>query len=327
MKLIRTLMCALAAAGIVASGPAAAQAPADYPSRPIRLIVPFPPGGAIDTLARKVSEDLRKRLGNATIVVENKPGAGTLLGTDLVAKAAPDGYTLLLNAPGGIEQLPWMQKLPYDPMKDLQPVSMAALVPVALIVPSSSPVKSFADLVEYAKTHKDRMSFGSLGNGSTAHIFGQTLSSKLGAQAVHSAYKGDAPAMLDLVAGRLDYLFNNVASSIAFRDKGSVRILGVTGPKRIAALPDTPTLSELGMKEFDLVGWFAFFMPAHTPKAIVDKMNAAMRETYKTKEFQDYLALSGLGTSDETADQFTRQVHDEYEKWGRLIKQNNIRIE
>jgi tripartite-type tricarboxylate transporter receptor subunit TctC len=273
-----------------------------------------------------VGEDLHKRL-NATVVVENRPGAGTIIGTDLVAKAAPDGYTMLLNAPAGIEQLPWLQKLPYDPIKDLQPLSIAALVPVALIVPNSTPVKNFAEFVEYAKSHRGKMSYASLGNGSTAHIFGETLNGKLGAQAVHSPYKGDAPAMLDLVAGRVDFMFNNVASSISFKDRGSVKILAVTGTQRIPALPDVPTLAELGMNEFDLVGWFSFFMPAGTPKPIAEKMHAALREAYRTKDFADYLVPSGLDPADVSMEQFTKQVKDEYTKWGRLIKANNIKIE
>jgi tripartite-type tricarboxylate transporter receptor subunit TctC len=273
-----------------------------------------------------LSEDLRKRL-NAVVVVENRPGAGTILGTDLVVKAAPDGYTMLLNAPGGIEQLPWLQKLPYDPIKDLQPLSIAALVPVALIVPSSTPVKNFAEFVDYAKSHRNKMSYASLGNGSTAHIFGATLNGKLDALAVHSAYKGDAPAMLDLVAGRVDFMFNNVASSINFQNRGSVKILAVTGSKRIPALPEVPTLAELGMNEFDLVGWFSLFMPAGTPRPIADKMHAALHQAYQTKEFTDYLAASGLGYADLSIDQFTKQVHDEYTKWGRLVKSNNIKIE
>jgi len=327
MNLFRSLG-ALLFGSVVATLCAAqpADAARDYPSRPIKLVVPYPPGGATDTLARKVGEDLRKRL-NAVVVVENRPGAGTILGTDLVAKAAPDGYTMLLNAPAGIEQLPWLQKLPYDPIKDLQPLSIAALVPVALIVPSSTPVKNFAEFVAYAKSHRDKMSYASLGNGSTAHIFGETLNGKLNAQAVHSPYKGDAPAMLDLVAGRVDFMFNNVASSISFKDRGSVKILAVTGTKRIPALPDVPTFAELGLNEFDLVGWFSFFMPAGTPKPIAQKMHAALREAYQTREFSDYLATAGLGHADVSMDQFTRQVNDEYAKWGRLIKANNIKIE
>ncbi|NPC58547.1 Bug family tripartite tricarboxylate transporter substrate binding protein [Caenimonas soli] len=325
MKILRVLLAGLTT-GLLLSGAAAAQGTADYPSRSIRMVVPFPPGGAIDTLARKVADDLRKRL-NATIIVDNKPGAGTILGTDVVAKSPPDGYTLLLNAPGGIEQLPWMQKLPYDPMKDLQPVSIAALVPVALIVPSTSPAKSFAEFVEFSRANRGKMSFASLGNGSTAHIFGETLNAKLNAGAVHVAYKGDAPAMLDLVGGQIHYMFNNVASSIAFQDRGSVRVLAVTGRQRIPALANAPTFSELGMTEFDLLGWFAFFMPAGTPRPIVERLNAALRETYKTKEYTDYLTSAGLSTSDVGVAQFTRQVRDEHEKWGRLVKSHNIRIE
>lgn len=303
-----------------------AQPASDYPNKPIRLIVPFPPGGAIDTMARKVGDDLRKRL-NATIVIENRPGAGTILGSDLVAKSPADGYTLLLNAPGGIEQLPWMQKMPYDSLKDLQPLSLAALAPNALIVPSTLPVKDYAEFVAYAKAHKGQLNFGSLGNGGTAHIFGATLNGKLGTDAVHSAYKGDAPAMIDLVAGRLDFMFNNVVSAINFANRGSVRILAVAGPRRIAALKDVPTLGELGVSDFELVGWYAFFAPAGTPRPILDKLHAALRETYQTKEFKDFLAASGLGEADASIDHFTRQVADEHAKWGRLIKANDIRIE
>jgi tripartite-type tricarboxylate transporter receptor subunit TctC len=327
MKLLRTfstLLFATLIAGVCGAQPA--EAIKDYPSRPIKFIVPYPPGGATDTLARKLSEDLRKRL-NAVVVVENRPGAGTILGTDQVAKAPPDGYTMLLNAPAGVVQLPWLQKLPYDPIKDLQPISISALVPVALIVPSSAPVKNFAEFVEYAKSRRGKMSYASLGNGSTAHIFGETLNGKLGAQAVHSPYKGDAPAMLDLVAGRVDFMFNNVASSINFQNRGSVKILAVTGTKRIPALPDVPTLAEIGMNEFDLVGWFSIFMPAGTPKPIAEKMHGALREAYQSKEFTEYLAASGLGFADVGMDQFTRQVNEEYTKWGRLIKANNIKIE
>jgi tripartite-type tricarboxylate transporter receptor subunit TctC len=171
------------------------------------------------------------------------------------------------------------------------------------------------------------MSYASLGNGSTAHIFGETLNGKLNAQAVHSPYKGDAPAMLDLVAGRVDFMFNNVASSISFQNRGSVKILAVTGTKRIPALPDVPTLAELGLKEFELVGWFSFFLPAGTPKPIAAKMHAALQQAYQTKDFMDYLAASGLGYADVSMDQFTSQVQDEYTKWGRLIKANNIKIE
>ncbi|NPC58528.1 Bug family tripartite tricarboxylate transporter substrate binding protein [Caenimonas soli] len=325
MNWFRTLSAGLLI-GLCMFSTASAQNASDYPSRPIRIVVPFPPGGAIDTLARKTAEELRKRL-NATVLVDNKPGAGTVLGTDAVAKAAPDGYTILLNAAAGIEQLPWMQKVPYDPMKDLQPVGIAATVPMALIVPSTLPAKSFGPFVEYSKSQRGKVSFGSLGNGSTAHIYGQILNAKMDAGAVHSAYKGDAPAMLDLVAGRIDYMFNNVASGISFQERGSVRVLGVTGRQRIAALPNVPTLAEMGLADFDLVGWYAFFAPAGTPRPIVEKLNAALRETYKTKDFADYFATAGLGASEVTAEQFTKQVHEEYDKWGRLIKAHNIKIE
>jgi tripartite-type tricarboxylate transporter receptor subunit TctC len=303
-----------------------AQAEKDYPSRPIKLVVPFPPGGAVDTLARKLGEDLRKRL-NATIIVDNRPGAGTVIGTDLVAKSPPDGYTLLINAPAGVVQLPWLQaKLPYDPIKDLQPINVAANVPVALIVPTTLKVNTFNEFVAYAKSHQGKMSFASLGNGSTVHIFGEILNGKLNAGAMHVPYKGDSPAMVDLIGGRVDFMFNNVLSSINFAERGNVKILAVTGDKRIPALPDVPTLSELGMQDFELVGWFAMFAPAGTPRPILDKIHGALRDAYHTKEFGGYLTTSGLGSVDVGIDQFTKQVKDEHAKWGKLIKAHNIQM-
>lgn len=310
--------------------PASAQGAADasaYPgsNRPVRLVVPFPPGGAVDTLARKLGEELHKRLGGQ-VLVDNRPGAGTLIGTEMVTKSPADGYTLLLNAPGGIVQLPWMQKLPYDPIKDLQPISAAALVPVALIVPTSLQIDDYAQFVSYAASHKDKMSYASLGNGSTAHIFGESLSNKLGAGAVHTPYKGDAPAMVDLVAGRVNYMFNNVASSINFSNRGSVKILAVSGDRRIASLKDTPTLRELGVPDFELVGWFSIFAPAGTPRPILEKINTALNEAYRTPEFLEYLSTSGMGPGGGDIDRFTRQVQDDYTKWGALIKANQIKI-
>ncbi|HMN79650.1 MAG TPA: tripartite tricarboxylate transporter substrate binding protein [Burkholderiaceae bacterium] len=335
MKPIRvlTLVSLVVSIALAALQPtaASAQTAADAaaypnPNRPIRLVVPFPPGGAVDTLARKISEELRKRL-NGQVIVENRPGAGTIIGTEAVAKSPPDGYTLLLNAPGGIVQLPWLQKLPYDPIKELQPVSVAALVPVALIVPTTLQVGTYAQFVSYAAAHKNKMSYASLGNGSTAHIFGESLSSKLGAGAAHTPYKGDAPAMLDLVAGRIDYMFNNVASAIKFADRGDVKILAVTGDKRIAALRDAPTLAELGVRDFELVGWFSIFAPAATPRPILDKLNGALNETYQTREYLEYLASSGLTAGGGGIDQFTRQVRDDHAKWGALINANQIKVD
>jgi tripartite-type tricarboxylate transporter receptor subunit TctC len=327
MNLVRRFSIFLVGALFIATCAAQTpQAEKDYPSRPIRLVVPFPPGGAVDTLARKLSEDLRKRL-NTTIIVENRPGAGTIIGTDLVAKSPADGYTLLLNAPAGLVQVPWLQsKLPYDPIKDLQPISIVANVPVALIVPTALKINSFNEFVAYAKSHQGKMSYASLGNGSTVHIFGEILNVKLKADSVHAPYKGDSPAMIDLIAGRVDFMFNNVLSSINFADRGNVKILAVTGDKRIPSLRDVPTLSELGMHDFDLVGWFAMFAPAGVPRPVLEKIHAALREAYQTREFSNYLSTSGLGSADVSVDQFTRQVNDEYVKWGRLIKSYNIQM-
>jgi tripartite-type tricarboxylate transporter receptor subunit TctC len=302
---------------------AAACAAQDFPSKPIRLIVPFPAGGAVDTIARKLGNDLGQRLGT-TVIVENKPGASTIIGTDFVAKAPADGYTLLLTAPAGIVQGPWLQKLPYDPLKDLTPVYLVAKVPTALLVPVSLQVNNYKDFVAYSKGNEGKMSYASLGNGSTAHIFGEMLSTKLAAKAVHVPYKGDAPAMVDLVSGRVQYIFNNVLTGINFSKQGRVKILAVTGDERLRVIPDVPTMRELGVSDFDIIGWYSLFAPAGLPRPVAEKIHAAVRESLRTPEFSEYMASVGVAAGNVSLDDFKKQVNIEYVKWGELIKANNI---
>ncbi|HEY9279024.1 MAG TPA: tripartite tricarboxylate transporter substrate binding protein [Eoetvoesiella sp.] len=320
-----TFFCMLA--GALVTSPALAESAADFPTRPIRLIVPYPAGGGFDTVARKLGEGLRERLG-ATIVVENKPGANTLIATQAVVRAPADGYTLLMNAPAGIVQAPWLQKeMPYDPIKDLDPLYLVAQVPTALIVPSSLGVNNFTDFKTYVKANQGKLAYASLGNGSTLHIFGSMLNDRLGAQATHVPYKGDAPAMADLVPGRVQFMFNNPVSAINFAQQDKVRILAISGASRLDAIKDIPTLGELGMPEFDITGWYALFMPAGTPRPVAEKLAKAVDEVVHSPLLAEYFKSAGIVAGDVGLDAFAKQVGQEYRQWGDLIKKNDIRIE
>jgi len=242
-----------------------------------------------------------------------------------VAKAPADGYTLLFNAPAGIVQAPWLQeRLPYDPIKDLLPIYLVAKVPTALIVPASLPVQNFVQFAAYAKANSAKLSYASMGNGSTQHIFGELLSAKLQAQAAHVPYKGDAPAMNDLVPGRVQYMYNNVQTAANFSQQGKVKVLAVTGDTRLPTLPRVPTMGELGMPEFDLVGWFAMFAPGGTPRPIAEKLHAAIGKGIRSAEFSDYLKSVGLQAGDASLDAFDKQIKIEYVRWGRLIREHRI---
>ncbi|HYG42649.1 MAG TPA: tripartite tricarboxylate transporter substrate binding protein [Bordetella sp.] len=321
------IACAFWALAAAAAIPVASTAAETYPSKPIRMVVPYPAGGGFDTITRRMAEGLREQL-NTPVVVENKPGGNTIIATDLVVRAQPDGYTLLMNAPAGIVQGPWLQKdLPYDPIKDLQPIYMVAQVPTALIVPASLGVDTFAQFVDYAKRHQGEMAYASLGNGSTFHIFGAMLNDRVGAQATHVPYKGDAPAMGDLVPGRVQFMFNNPITAINFAKQGKVRILAISGAQRLRAVQDIPTLGELGMPQFNITGWYGLFAPAGTPRAVTDKIAQAVKAVMQTPVMQSYLESVGVLASDSGVDAFTRQVNQEYQAWGELIKQNNIHVD
>jgi tripartite-type tricarboxylate transporter receptor subunit TctC len=326
MRLVRNILAALFCVAALTAACAQSQPAAAYPSRPIKLIVPFPPGGPTDIQARLIAEELRKRW-NAVVVVDNRPGGGTIIGTDALAKSAPDGYTLMLASPAGIVQLPWMQKVPYDPLKDLQPVSVIAYLPQVLAVPATSPIKSFADFQDYARGNKGKASYASVGIGSTSHIYAELLNNKLAADAVHIPYKGDAPAMLDLISGRVTYIFSSLVSAVSFAEKGNVRLLAVTGSKRLQSLPSVPTFQELGVRDFDLVGWYGILAPAGIPQPIADKLHNTLDEIYRTKAFTGFLSTAGVTAESLSIAEFTAQVRREHAAWGRLIRDNNIKLD
>jgi len=299
----------------------------DYPTKPIHIVIPFPPGGATDTITRRIGERLTQKWGQP-VIVENKPGANTVIGTEAVKRADADGYTLLMTSPAGLVQLPpLMPNLPYDPERDFMPLTQIAEVPTALVVPVQLPAKNVRELAAYLKANPGKTAYGSLGLGSTLHIYGEAFRRQVGADTVHVPYKGDAPAMTDLFGGRIQYLFNNPVSAIGAAKGDKVRILAVTGEQRLPAIPDVPTMREAGFPGFEVVGWFAFFVRSETPRPIAEKLNAALSEIIRSQDMTDFLRERGTLPTGIGLAEFASKVRDERKVWARLIKENDIRLE
>jgi tripartite-type tricarboxylate transporter receptor subunit TctC len=233
-----------------------------------------------------------------------------------------------MTSPAGLVQLPpLMPNLPYDPERDFMPLTQIAEVPTALVVPIQLPVKSVKELAEYLKAHPGKTAYGSLGLGSTLHIYGEAFRRQVGADTVHVPYKGDAPAMTDLFGGRIQYLFNNPVSAIGAAKGNKVRILAVTGEHRLPAIPDVPTMREAGFPGFEVVGWFAFFVRTETPRPIAEKLNAALSEIIRSQDMTDFLRERGTLPTGIGLAEFAGKVRDERKVWARLIKENDIRLE
>jgi tripartite-type tricarboxylate transporter receptor subunit TctC len=299
----------------------------DYPNKAIRVVIPFPPGGATDLITRKIGEQMTKKWGQP-VIVENKPGANTIIGTETVAKAEPDGYTLLMTSPAGLVQLPpLIPKLPYDPEKDFTPLTQIAEVATALVVPADLPVKDVRELAAYLRANPGKTSYGSLGLASTLHIYGEAFKRAAKADTTHVPYKGDAPAMTDLVAGRVQYLFNNPVSAISFAKGGKVKILAVTGDKRLPAIPNVPTMAQAGFPGFETVGWFSYFVHAKVPRPIQEKLHATLSEIIRSPEMSDFLRERGTLPTGIGLDAFATKVAAERRAWAQLIRENEIRME
>ena len=307
--------------------PALAQDASSYPSKPIHIVIPFPPGGATDTITRRIGERLTQRW-KQPVLVENKPGANTVIGTEAVHRAEADGYTLLMTSPAGLVQLPpLMPNLPYNPERDFMPLTQIAEVPTALVVPVAVPANSVKELAAYLKANPGKTAYGSLGLGSTLHIYGEAFRRQVGADTVHVPYKGDAPAMTDLFGGRIQYLFNNPVSAIGAAKGNKARILAVTGERRLPAIPDVPTMAEAGYRGFEVVGWFAFFVRAQTPRPIAEKLHGALAEIIRSPDMSDFLRERGTLPTGIGLAEFAGKVTEERRVWARLIKENDIRLE
>ena len=319
------LACALASATLPA---AHAQAPAaSWPSKPIRWVVPFPPGGAMDAIARTLGEKAGKTLGQP-FVIENKPGAGGNIGADFVAKQPGDGYTLMITSIGMATNKPLYGKLSYDPIKDFAPVSLLAVVPNVLVTNATQPdVKTAKDVIAAARKAPGKLTYASAGNGTSIHLAGEVFTSLAQVDMLHVPYKGSGPAVSDLLGGQVNYMFDSITSARPHIESGKLRALGVTTAKRSKSLPNVPTLAEAGLPGYEVSPWFAVFMPAATPKDIVAKVNAALLEAMKDPDVVKRFETIGAEPVGSTPEEMAQHLARESERWTKLIQERGIKLD
>jgi len=329
----RRLILAIAAVlGLATSPPALAQGAA-YPSKPIRLIVPYPPGGPLDIAARTLAERVKDSLG--TVIVENRAGAGGNVGVDYVAKQPADGYTLVIGAVATHAINPWLfAKLPYDPIKDFAPITLIAQVPNVLVMTPETAARlgidSVPSLIAYMRLNPGKLSYASGGNGSGGHMAGELLKSMARVSMVHIPYAGAAPAQLGLLAGQTDLMFDNLASAAANIRAGKLRAFAVTTATRAPSFPEVPTMAEAGGKElagFDVTTWFGVFAPAGTPQPVVARLNDEMRKALVTPEMRERLSRMGAEPSPTSPEQFAAFVRAELAKYEKVVKFSGARVD
>jgi tripartite-type tricarboxylate transporter receptor subunit TctC len=298
-----------------------------WPNKPISLVVPFPPGGTTDVLARALGEKLATSLGQP-VVVENRPGAGATLGADYVARSAkPDGYTLLVGAVHHTIASSVYKKLPYDFQKDFAPITVIATVPNVLVVNASTPVKNVAELVALAKAQPGKLTYGSNGNGTAQHLIGTQFQILTGTELIHIPYKGSGPLATDLLGGQITMSFDTVTPVLQHIRAGKLRALAVTTGKRSSALPDVPTLDEVGLKGFNIGTWFGVLAPVATPKEIVAKLNAAMVKVIQSPEFRKRMDEIGAEPIGNSSEQMAAQIKEETDKFAKLVKEAKVTID
>ena len=320
-----TERAALAALFACAAGVAAAQA--NYPAKAIRYVVPFPAGGPLDIVARAIGQDLNKAW-NQPVIIDNRPGAGGNIGADLVAKAPPDGYTILMGAVSTHAiNVTLYSKLPYDPLKDFAPVTLITSVPNVLVVHPSLPAKSVKDLIALAKARPGQLNFASGSTGSAGHLAGELFNSLAGVQMTHIPYKGAAPAVIDLIAGHVSLMFDNLASALPNIKAARVRALAVTTLKRSPLLPALPTINESGLRGFDVSTWFGIFAPAGTPPEIVNKLNSEVVRVLHTPEMLARLALLGAEPVGNKPDEFAAFIKTEIPKYAKVVRASGAKAD
>jgi tripartite-type tricarboxylate transporter receptor subunit TctC len=299
---------------------------AQYPNRSIRLIVPFPPAGATDIVGRIVAQKLSERLGQP-VVVENRPGAGGTLGSDLVAKAAPDGYTILIATTSTHSIGPVLQKLPYDPIKDFAPITQVANIPNVLVVSPKLPVKTLQEFIALARSQPGKLNYSSSGIGTVIHLEGELFKLLAKVDLVHVPYKGTALATPDLANGSVAMMVDNLASALPNIHSGNVRPLAVEAPRRSPLLPEVPTFAEAGMPEFDLPVWFGMFAPAGTPREVVERLQREVVASLNSPDLRERFQTLGAEPVGNTPAEFVERIRRDAARWSEVIKAANVKAQ
>jgi tripartite-type tricarboxylate transporter receptor subunit TctC len=325
MKSVHTVLASLVAAGALTAAVAPAFAQQDFPARPIRFIVPFPPGGSTDPMARFAATRLSERFGTS-VVVDNRPGGNTIIGTEAVAKATPDGYTILL-ASSSLINTPSLLKMPYDVKKDFTGVGTIATSRFVLVVPPTSPAKTLAELIDLAKAKPGQLNYASSGIGTNTHLSGALFTLLSGAKINHVPYKGSGTLQADLMAGRVDMSFQVPISVISHIRAGKQRPLAMSGDKRLAALPDVPTFIEAGMPNFIIAGWFGVVTQTKAPRAAIERISKELAAILTQPDAVEYLAKQGSEALVSTPEQTTRRLHADIDRHAKIIKDAGIKME
>ena len=318
----KQLLVTLMIAGAAVSG-AHAQT---YPDHPLRLVVPFATGGTSDILARFVAPPLWAALGQP-VVVDNRPGAGSNVGNEIVAKAAPDGYTLLMATPALASNQALYGKLNYDPVAGFAPVTLVAEIPIALVVHPSMPTKTVKELIALAKAQPDKLNFGSSGNGGIGHLVGEMFKSATGVKMVHVPYKGNGPALIDLMSGVLNLTFTDIAGGMPYIKAGKMRPLAITTKRRNTQLPEVPTMIEAGVPGFEVTSWYGVFVPAQVPEPILAKLNAELVKTLNMPEIKERMAAHGIEPTPTTRAGFAAFQQAEVARWAKVVKDSGAMVE
>ena len=317
-----TLTAGLIGLALAIAGPAQAQT---WPSQNIRLVVPFPPGGSTDVLARRLAEGLRERLGQ-TVIVENRGGAGGTIGSEFVAKSTPDGYTLLMGVTGSHGVAPSLYpNLGYQPQRDFAPISLLVSAPLVLVVNPEVPAKTLKDFIALAKAQPDTLTYGTPGNGTSMHLTGVTFDLQAGTKLIHVPYKGSAGALTDLLSGQIKSMFGDLLVVLPQIRAGKINALAVTSRDRNPLLPDVPTMAEAGLPGFEVLSWQGLFAPAGTPPAVVERLSKEVRAVMESKDVKEFFAAQGFLVGATTPAEFTAFVGSEVKRWGEIVKAGNVK--